>query len=106
MFGVLAGICVAAGNLRFGGDAVDALWKGSVTALLVMAVAGVARGFWQGDRVEEAEAAGVRVKFGATRRTVLELSRRLDRQMGQVDRRLYDLETAVFKADVPGDEDE
>jgi hypothetical protein len=87
-------------------SAFGALVKACVSALLIMAVAGGAQAFWGGDRLEEAEAGGVRVKFGAARRAISELNRRVSSQMDDINRRLYDLESAVFKGAGPDSQPE
>jgi hypothetical protein len=87
------------GQLSVGDATFSALWKGCIAALAIMSVAGVFQSFWFGDRLEEAEAGGVRLKFGAARRAIGELNRRVTSQMTDVNRRLYDLEKAVFKED-------
>jgi hypothetical protein len=97
--GFVAGLALFVGQLAADDSAFTALWKGCVAALAVMAVGGAFQSFWFGDRLEEAEAGGVRLKFGAARRALGELNRRVTSQMADVNRRLYDLEKTVFKDD-------
>jgi hypothetical protein len=97
--GLLVGLGFFVGQLAARDSAFTALWKSCIAAFAVMAVAGAVRAFWSGDRLEEAEAGGVRLKFGAARRAIGELNRRVSSQMTDVNRRLYDLEKAVFKDD-------
>jgi hypothetical protein len=99
--GVLAGLALFAGELQAAEPVFGAAWKSCLTALAVMAVGGVAQSLWAGERVEEAEAGGVRLKFGATRRAIGDLNRRVTTQMDEVNKRLYDLEKAVFKDPAP-----
>jgi hypothetical protein len=97
--GLVLGLAFLVGQLLAGDTAFMSLWKARIVALLTMVVGGAARSFWAGDPVEEAEAGGIRVKFGATRRAITQVNARVTSQMSDINRRLYDLEAAVFKAD-------
>jgi hypothetical protein len=94
--GLTTGATFLVGQLLAGDRALGALMKASLAALAVMAVGGVAEAFWRGDRLEEAEAGGLRVRFGRAGRAVSELDRRLAAYVEDVNRRVYTLEQAVF----------
>jgi hypothetical protein len=80
--------------------------RGGVSSLIIMSVGGLARSLAGGGEVEEVEApGGWRVRLArATLRPLRTLERRVDTQMEQVNDRLFDLESAVFK-DRPEDAD-
>jgi hypothetical protein len=78
-----------------------AFMQGLGMAFAVMVVLAVAHGLLDDRDVEEAEMAGARVRFGArfgaARRAVGALERRLDAHARSTDQRLLDLERKVFK---------
>jgi hypothetical protein len=100
---VLGGSAVGAaffiGLLATGSAVFSAFWKGGVAFFLVMVLAGTAQSFWRGNEVAEAQGpGGMGLKFfGATRRTLRLMEERLKSQMDLINRRLYELEKAVFK---------
>jgi hypothetical protein len=98
VFALLVGIAFFAGSLS-SASIFDSFVRGGVSTLIVLGVGGLARSMLRGGEVEELAApGGWRVKLAqATRRPLRTLERRVDTQMQQVNDRLYDLETRVFK---------
>lgn len=77
----------------------DAFVKGAIAAFVTMAVGSFGYRIRRGAQVDEMEAGGFRVKLArAARRPIRVLEERVDVQMRQINDRLYDLETRVFKA--------
>ncbi len=91
-------------------DLYTAFLKGLGAMFVVMVVLGVSREFWRGKRVREAQGPGGTGGVGfadeskATQEAVDELNTRVTKQMDHVNKRLYDLESAVFKGGESGDE--
>jgi hypothetical protein len=97
--GLVAAAGLSTGRLLAGDEVHIALWIGCGSGLVVMAFAGAFQSFWGGERVEEAEAAGVRIRFGTARRAVTELDARMGHQFDRTNQRIYRLERAVFDGD-------
>jgi ribulose 1,5-bisphosphate synthetase/thiazole synthase len=66
-------------------------------AFAAMVVLATAQALLENKDVEETEVAGTRLRFGAARRAVGALERRLDAHTRATDQRLLDLEREVFK---------
>jgi hypothetical protein len=96
---VATGCGFVATALLAGEAAFAALMKGALAAVAVMTVGGAFQSLWHGDRVEEAEAAGLRVKFGSTRRALRELRERIDARFDAMSGRVYEIEKVVFGDD-------
>jgi hypothetical protein len=98
---VLAGVIAVAffvGGLLSSLSIFRSFFMGGVSALIVMGIGGLAEGLWQGRAVEGVEGGGWGVRLAqATRKPLRTLERRVDTQMEQVNDRLFDLESAVFK---------
>jgi hypothetical protein len=90
-------------------DLYPAFLKGLGAMFATMVVTGAIREFWRDRRLKDAQGPGGTGGLGfddetqATQRAVDELNTRVTTQMDDVNKRLYDLETAVFKPDEPGD---
>lgn len=91
------GIVFGAVRLLQGGSVFSTLIQAAGIAFALMVVLATARSLWHGDDVEEAEAAGWRLRLGAARKAVGALERRVDVHTRATDQRLLDLEREVFK---------
>jgi hypothetical protein len=82
--------------------------KGMAATFAVMVLLGTAQQFWRDKKVNQAQgpggAGGVTFEdeTKATQQAVDALNTRVTEQMGDVNQRLYDLESAVFKANESG----
>lgn len=103
----LVGADFLAGELAFGrGSFFSAFLKGTTAAFIVMAVLSVGQRLWRGDKISHAEMpGGPAIDFSDAARdtvekaegAVKELNERVTAQMTDLNHRLYDLETKVFK---------
>jgi hypothetical protein len=93
--GVATGAAFLVGQLLAGDHPFAALMKACLAALAVMAVGGTLQSLWRGDPLEEAEAGGVRLKFGSTRRAVHELEGRVAARFDGLNERVYNIERAI-----------
>jgi hypothetical protein len=111
---VLAGLVGAALLVRQvaieGEDLYPALLKGLGGMFALMIVLGVVREFWGDRRISTAQGPGGTGGVGfddetkATQHAVDEVNTRVTKQMDDVNKRLYDLERVVFKANESGDD--
>ena len=91
-------------------DLYPAFLKGAGATFVVMVVLGVAQQFWRNRKVNEAQGpagtGGLRFEdeTNATQTAVDDVNTRVTKQMEDVNKRLYDLESAVFKPYEPGDD--
>jgi hypothetical protein len=109
---LLVGVALAVQQAATGSDLYAAFLKGVGAAAALMVLAGLAQRLWEGDRVEGAQLpGGAGAQFepveaaAKTRQGVDELNNRVTTQADQMitiqshlDRRVSDLEEAVFKA--------
>jgi hypothetical protein len=110
--GILVGMAFGVQQAASGNDLYVAFLKGVGAAAALMVLASVAQRLWEGDRVESAQLpGGAGAQFEPveaatkTRESVEELNTRVTTQaeqmitiQAQLDRRVCDLEQAVFKA--------
>lgn len=101
---LVAGSALFVGELIAGALVFTAAWHGAAVAVGAMVLLGMALRFWRGDEIQSASGpGGTGVEFSqATEGALEKLNDRLDAQMEDVNRRLYDLETRIFKAPAPG----
>jgi hypothetical protein len=91
-------------------DLYPAFLKGAGAAFVVMVLLGTAQQFWRNKKVTQAQGPGGTggLTFGdetkATQKAVDDVNTRVTKQMGDVNKRLYDLESAVFKPSEQGDD--
>ena len=90
-------------------DLYPAFLKGAGAAFVTLVLLGTAEQFWRGRKVNQAQGpGGAGVTFEdettATQNAVNDVNTRVTKQMEDVNKRLYDLESAVFKASQPGDD--
>jgi hypothetical protein len=91
-------------------DLYPAFLKSLGVVFAMMIVLGVVREFWGDRRVASAQGPGGTGGVGfddeskATQDAVDQVNTRITRQMDDVNKRLYDLERVVFKADESGDD--
>lgn len=96
---LLAGLALAVGEVVARVAVFTAIWHGAAVAGGAMVLLGMAQRFWKGDEIQSASGpGGSGVEFTqATEGALEKLNDRLDAQMEDVNRRLYDLETRIFK---------
>jgi hypothetical protein len=91
-------------------DLYAAFLKGAGAAFVAMILLGAAQQFWRDKKLNQAQGPGgtggltFEDETKATQHAVDELNTRVTEQMGDVNKRLYDLESAVFKGNGPGDD--
>jgi|SRR3954447_20433346 hypothetical protein len=92
-------------------DLYPAFLKGVGAAFAVMVLLGTAQQFWGDRKINRAQGpagtGGVTFEdeTKATQKAVDDLNTRVTKQMGDLNTRLYDLESAVFKPNEPGDDE-
>jgi hypothetical protein len=90
-------------------DLYFAFLKGVGAAFVVMVLLGTAQQFWRNRKLNQAQGPGgtggltFEDETKATQKAVDDVNTRVTKQMEDVNKRLYDLESAVFKPDEPGD---
>lgn len=97
VFALTVAMVFGAVRLIEGASFFSTLTQAAGIAFALMVVLAIARGLWRGDDVEEAEAAGWRLRLGVARKAVGALERRVDAHTRATDQRLLDLEREVFK---------
>jgi hypothetical protein len=107
---VMTGTVIALGAFSYlhvhqNADLYSAFTKAVLAALLTMAALGVAERFWRGAKVKDAGVSpeGMNVGFeSAIADAVEQVNARTSEHVEMINKRLYDLEKAVFKeADAP-----
>jgi hypothetical protein len=94
---VVVGGAFLLGDLLASHSVFGSFKTGAIAAFIVMVLLGVGQNLYEGRKVTDAQAGGWGLGFGATKRAVAELNARVDAQMTEINRRLYDLDKAVFK---------
>ena len=90
-------------GLANGGRLLGTFLGAATAAAATMIVLGIGEGFWRRDKVDTAQGpGGWGIGFGQTKKAVGKLNERVDTQMEEVNKRLYDLEYAVFKEEERG----
>ena len=96
--GAVVGVAVFIGLLVAASSVLVAFFAGAGAALTTMIVGGTALQFWKGSEVSSAQLpGGAGVGFEAAQEGMADINKRLDNQMTEINKRLYDLEKAVFK---------
>ncbi len=96
--GAAIGVAVFVGLLVAASSFLVAFFGGAGAALTTMIVGGTALQFWKGSEVSSAQLpGGAGVGFEAAQEGMADINKRLDNQMTEINKRLYDLEKAVFK---------
>jgi hypothetical protein len=104
VLGLVVGIAVLTASLAAESSIVSPVLVGLLGAAATMAVFGMGERFWHREKVSDAQGpGGVGIGFSETKEAVSELNTRVSSQMEDVNKRLYDLETAVFKGTVAGE---
>lgn len=92
-------------------DLYAAFLKGAGAAFATLVLLGTMQQFWRGRKVNQAQGPGgtggltFDDETKATQNAVNDVNTRVTKQMEDVNKRLYDLESAVFKPTGPGDEE-
>jgi hypothetical protein len=99
-------VAAAAGLALFTGEVVDgssvflAFTEGAGVAFFVLVLAGAGQRVWGGDRISAAQGpGGLGLGFDAAESAVGKLNERVNDHVADINKRLYDLESRVFKAD-------
>jgi len=105
---VLVGLLAVAQLLLFTDTSFySAVWKAVALAFLVMAALGVGERLWKKAKIKEAGVGpdGANLTFeDAIADSVATVNERVDSHVEDINKRLYDLEKAVFKNEAPSND--